>query len=91
MTYVVDDKRRVTLPAAIKPGSTVHFQAAGADWQLSVLPPPRPARRGVRPARLFPNIEPISAREWRRIYARKDLDRGYDVAAFTAAQAFPAA
>ena len=40
MTYVVDSKRRATMPAGIKPGSAVDFRPDGdGSWRLTVLRP----------------------------------------------------
>lgn len=42
MAYMVDSKRRATLPAAIKPGSAVDYTPDGAGgWRLVVLESPR--------------------------------------------------
>ena len=77
MTYLVDNQRRATLPTGIKPGAAVAFEAEGAGvWRLIVLQRPSRQTGGRQKAagRLFPNIEPIPAPVWRRIYARKRKD-----------------
>lgn len=40
MTYVVDSKRRATMPAGIKPGAAVVYRPDGdGSWRLTVLRP----------------------------------------------------
>lgn len=40
MTYLVDSKRRATMPAGIKPGAAVDYRPDGdGGWRLTVLRP----------------------------------------------------
>jgi hypothetical protein len=71
MTYLVDQKRRVTLPQGVPPGASVEYQPDGENrWRLTVL---------QAPARTAP---PVARRRFAKVADFRGVD--LDAPAFNA-------